>query len=121
LLGGIAVVLVLYSVFRFYEISGKPDLSVSYPGENMAVVDAASISVSGQIYNGDEVKINGESVDIQPGGSWQKSVSLQPGINTLEITAKKFLGRETSVIRQVLYQPSATSSVPAQATSTPGF
>lgn len=115
LLGGIAIVLILYAAFRFYEISGKPDLSVSYPGENMAVVDMDSISVSGKIYNGDEVKINGESVDIQPGGSWQKSVSLQPGINTLEITAKKFLGRETSVIRQVLYQPSA-SSTPASST-----
>ncbi len=110
LIGGIAVVLVLYASFRFYEISGKPDVTVSYPSENMVTVDSSSFSISGKISNADELRINGERVDIRQDGSWQKDVSLQPGINTMEITAKKFLGREAKLIRQIVYQPAAATS-----------
>jgi len=122
LMGGIAAVLVLYAGFRFYEISGKPDVTVSYPSENMVIVDASSVSISGKISNGDELRINGERVDIQKNGYWQKDVSLQPGINTMEITAKKFLGKETKLIRQIDYRPAtSTADKPAETPKIPGF
>ncbi|HUX36082.1 MAG TPA: helix-turn-helix domain-containing protein [Candidatus Paceibacterota bacterium] len=116
IIGGIVAVVILYACFRFYQISGKPDVVILYPSENMIVVDINSVTISGKISNGDELRINGEQVDIQPNGSWQKNVSLQPGINTMEIKASKFLGRETDIVRQIVYQPpqaAATSSVSA--------
>lgn len=124
LIGGIVAAVILYAGFRFYEISGKPDVTISYPSENMIVVDMNLISLSGKISNGDELRINGERVDIQSDGNWQKSVSLQPGINTMQITAKKFLGKEISLIRQIVYQPAAatsTSTSPSQTPKTEGF
>ncbi len=122
LIGGIAIVVVLYASFRFYEISGKPDVTVAYPSENMITVDSSPISISGKISNADELRINGERVDIKQDGSWQKDVSLQPGINTMEITAKKFLGKEARLIRQIVFQPAqATSTNPLQEQKPQGF
>ncbi|MDO8664044.1 MAG: helix-turn-helix domain-containing protein [Candidatus Liptonbacteria bacterium] len=105
MLAGIVVFfLLLYAGLRFYKISGTPSVTISYPQENMVVVGENSFLLAGSVSNSSELKINGEQVQVQPDGSWQKTVSLQPGINTVEITAKKFLGRETKAIRQIIYQ-----------------
>ena len=71
--------------------------------------------MSGTIENARELFMNGELVSIESGGAWEKGVALEPGLNTIEIRAKKFLGRETTITRQIFYTPPATSSV---ATST---
>lgn len=102
--GIVVFLLLLYAGLRFYKISGTPSVTISYPQENMVVTGENSFLLAGSVSNSSELKINGEQVQIQPDGSWQKTVSIQPGINTVEITAKKFLGRETKVIRQIIYQ-----------------
>lgn len=113
LIGGIVVFLLLmYVGFRFYKISGTPSLIISSPQENMVVVGENSFPLVGSVSNTSELKINGEQVQIQSDGSWQKTVSLQEGINTVEITAKKFLGRETKVIKQIVYQPATSTGPP---------
>ena len=110
-IGAVIFLLFVYGIFRFYNISGTPVVVVLYPQENMAVVAENSVSLAGRVSISDELKINGELVQSQTNGDWEKVVMLQPGINTLEIPAIKFLGRETKVIRQVNYQPS-TNTVP---------
>jgi len=102
--------LLMYAGLRFYQISGTPSVAISSPRENMAVVGENSFSLAGSVSNTSELMINGEQVQVQPDGSWQKTISLQPGINTVEITAKKFLGREIKVIRQIVYQPAPASA-----------
>lgn len=108
--GTIIFLLVVYGFSRFYKISGTPFLDISYPRDNMAVVSENPISISGRASNTDELKMNGESVQIQQDGQWKKEVFLQAGINTIEITAKKFLGREIKITRQIIYQPAANTS-----------
>ncbi|MDP2741172.1 MAG: helix-turn-helix domain-containing protein [bacterium] len=120
IIGAVILILFVYGIFRFYNISGTPVVVVSYPQENMAVVAENSVSLAGHVSNSDELRINGEPVQAQPNGDWGKIFLLQPGINTLEITAKKFLGRETKVIRQIIYQPASPAGRPATST-TPGM
>lgn len=111
-IGIIAAILVIYFGFRFYAISGTPNLTISYPSENMIVIEANYISMHGKVTNSDKLTVNGEKVDVQSNGNWEKTItSLNTGINPVEITAKKFLGREIKVIRQIIYQAS-TSTVP---------
>ena len=108
IVGAVIALLLLYAGLRFYEISGTPIITISSPQENISVVGENSFSLFGSISNGGELKVNGEPVQVQSDGNWQKIVSLQEGINTVEITAKKFLGRETRIIRQIIYQPPAS-------------
>jgi hypothetical protein len=69
-----------------------------------------------------------EPIIVAADGSWQKSVLLGVGPNPFQVSAKKFLGGETSVTEQIFYQPtgsttttSATSSAPTISTTTPAL
>ncbi len=108
--GALAVILIFYFGFRFSEIFGEPVLTVSYPSESVTVVSQNSVSVIGKITNGDTLKVNSETISPKQNGDWEKTISLQPGMNTVEITAKRFLGRETKIIRQIIYESPKISS-----------
>ena len=49
--------------------------------------------------------INGNEIFIEDGGKFSKDYNLQPGINEIEIKAKRFLGKEIKVVKEVIYQP----------------
>jgi hypothetical protein len=57
--------------------------------------------------------VNGDEATIASDGSWQKNVLLQGGINTFDISAKKFLGGTTDVMEQITYNPPIASSSPS--------
>ncbi len=100
-----ALAILGYLGFRIYPILGKPQLTVAYPGEAVSSVGDGTITVWGTSGDGDKVFVNREEIAVGVGGRWQKRLQLQPGLNTIEVTAKKFLGGETKVIRQVVYEP----------------
>lgn len=108
-----ALIVLGYLGFRFYPIFGKPQLTVIYPKEPLISVKDDTITLTG-VANGDKVTVNREEIAVGDDGMWQKRVQLQPGLNTIEITAKKFLGKETKIIRQVIYE----TPPPTAATST---
>lgn len=115
-----AVVLVLYGAIRFSRILGEPVVTVLEPSAATAQVTASNITIRGIVEYADTVSVNGESVPVAADGSWQKTVSLEPGLNTIAIKSKKFLGRETSVIRQIVYEPTSAIPTPASfSSSTP--
>lgn len=101
---------VLYLGFRATRIIGKPGLEVTAPQETTTRVAESHIFVSGKITNGDEVDIcleqSCEQVPTDADGNFQKDVQLVPGMNTIAVTAKKILGRATTVTRQVYYDAS---------------
>ena len=109
-IGVVAALLLAYFGFRFYKISGTPVIMLTYPSENMTVVYGNYISIYGKVSNSDEFAVNGKQIQPQPDGKWEETVMLDPGINSVEITAKKFLGRESKIDLQIVY---------VQSTSTP--
>ena len=113
--GALAIVLIFYFGFRFSEILGKPSITISYPSENVTIVNQNSVSIIGRVTGGDTLKVNSETISAGQNGYWEKTIPLQPGINTIEISAKKFLGRETKIIRQIIYEPPKNSSSSAPA------
>ncbi len=118
-LGGLVLLLLLYFGFRFTQVFGKPMLEVEFPPAEVTRTTEQAIVLRGEVKNGDELKINGEAVILMKDGSWQKEILLQSGLNSLEIKATKFLGGETSVLRQIIYEPMATTTPSENAITAP--
>ena len=117
--GVIVLIIVSYFGIRFSKILGQPSLSLLYPEQNLATVSANEITVRGKLSEGDKLTVNGEEVIPESNGLWSKDVSLEPGINIIEVIAKKFLGRETRLTRQVVYEPLGGNVTPIVPASSP--
>ncbi|MEK7138182.1 MAG: helix-turn-helix domain-containing protein [Patescibacteria group bacterium] len=118
--GVILILLLAYFGLRFSKIFGRPEIVVNYPPEDVVTTSSEEIIITGTLTNGDKLFINSESVLIEPDSTWQKSFTLGTNNpNVFEITAKKFLGRETKITRQIIFEPGEDSKTPRPtATST---
>lgn len=96
----VVVVLVFVSV-RFDDILGRPTIDVNLPEST----SEETITVSGSVATGDRLTLNAEVIYPNEEGVFEKRVQLEPGLNTLEFKIKRYLGQETTVIKQVFYQP----------------
>lgn len=105
--------LLLYAAINAGRLIGKPELTIDEPTASEISSAIPSIIIRGALGNPkDLLTINNASVHIDDSGKFSREFSLDLGANTFEIVAKRFLGRETRVTRQVTYIP-PTSSSPA--------
>jgi transcriptional regulator with XRE-family HTH domain len=130
----VGVIILFYLIFQFTRIVGVPSLAVTFPPDSPYTTTDNTLTLAGSSHNADSISLNGDPITINPDGSWQKGVLLQDGLNTFQVTAKKFLGGTTDVTEQIWYEgatvpgaaatatPTGTSSSPTTplATSTPG-
>lgn len=113
---GAGVLVLIYLAFQAPRIFGKPTLTVISPSGNPYVTTSSTFTLSGTVRGADSLSLVGangqqEPIIIGPDGSWQKGVLLGDGPNPFEISAKKFLGGETTVTEQIFYQsPGSTTS-----------
>lgn len=84
---------------------GVPEIQVTNPLNALTVSTLPNFILTGQMNNQDKLLINGEEMYVDKDGRFEKTYNLQPGLNTFEIIAKRFLGKETKVVKQVIYQP----------------
>jgi hypothetical protein len=103
----IIVILAGYLVFRYNFFLGNPNLSLlgQLAGAGNLTVAEPDIKIEGQIKPGDQLTINRENIFVDENGYFQKNTSLQPGLNIIQFQIKRFLGRETTITKQVLYLP----------------
>jgi transcriptional regulator with XRE-family HTH domain len=114
-----AAVLVLLILFGFAlpHILGKPVITITSPQDNSSAT-SDSIVIQGTVKNADSLYVDGDEATIAKDGSWQKNVLLQSGINTFDVSAKKFLGGTTDIVEQIVYTPSAiTTTIPSASPS----
>ena len=107
-LGAIIFLLIAYFGINANRLLGKPDLSITNPSVETLVTTTDTITLMGRTDAENEVTVGGEQVNVDPTGKFEKEYTLQKGVNVIEIIAKKFLGRETKIIKQVIYQPAET-------------
>lgn len=101
-----ALLLIVYLSFNAERLLGAPQFLSIYPEESVSQKTDGLALIRGRIGNAkDIVTINGTSIYVDEFGEFQKEFSLDPGINSFEITAKRFLGRSKKEIRQVIYEP----------------
>jgi len=103
----IVIILVVgFLSFRIKDILGTPTVEIGLP-ENTLVVQEKIIKINGRINPRDRLTLNQEIVYTDEAGKFEKETSLSPGLNTFEFNVKRFLGRETKVVRQIFYEEPA--------------
>lgn len=100
-----AVVLVLlYILLNYKNLFGWPILEINEPRDSFTAVSYSEFNLKGKIDPKDKLMINGMETLVDSNGNFQSFYHLQPGLNTIEFKTKKLLGKEKSVIKQILYQ-----------------
>ena len=104
LLASLAVLALLsYFVWQAIRLYTPPTLTVVQPVGNLTT-RSRSITVSGQTEPGAKVAINHQEIETSANGQFSEKVDVNPGLNTLEISAKKPRSGERVVVRQVLVE-----------------
>jgi cytoskeletal protein RodZ len=99
------ILLAMYLFINMDRLIGAPELFITNPADLIAATTESTIQLAGVAEQRDKLTINGEEIFINPDGTFSKNYYLQPGLNTIEFKAKRLLGKETTEIRKVLYQP----------------
>lgn len=97
--------LLIFLGLRINDIMGTPSLQVDLPENPFSTTDQI-IKITGRVSAKDKLTLNQEIVYTNQDGSFEKEVTLSPGLNTFEFDATRFLGRETKIVRQVVYERS---------------
>jgi hypothetical protein len=66
------------------------------------VTDKPTIEVVGQTEKEVKTKINDQEIQTDTQGNFRESVSLQPGLNIIKISAVKKRGKENIIYRQII-------------------
>ncbi|MBI3046121.1 MAG: helix-turn-helix domain-containing protein [Candidatus Harrisonbacteria bacterium] len=102
---GAGALLILYLIINLPRLIGKPTLVVTNPTAPIFAFFEKTIILTGYSNQRDKLTVNGEEIFISKTGEFSKEYSLQPGLNKIEFKAKRFLGKEVSEIREIIYQP----------------
>ena len=100
-----AALLFVYFGWRGLGLLRQPALTITNPGDEITAVSSPTIILEGFSNPRDRVTIDGEEAFVAPDGRFQKEYALDPGMNVIEIATRRFLGKETRIMRQVIYQP----------------
>jgi hypothetical protein len=89
---------------------GLPDLYIIYPDSAIVTVTNPLIIIRGRVgSNKDLVSINGAEVFVDEFGEFQKELLLDPGTNSIDVTARRFLGRGKLESLQIIYESPETA------------
>ncbi|TSC83093.1 MAG: Uncharacterized protein G01um101419_293 [Parcubacteria group bacterium Gr01-1014_19] len=102
---------IIYLGFNAYELIGIPPLEVRNPLSATVISILPQYELRGKIEPKDKVFVNGEEVIADKDGGFSASYDLHSGLNTFEIAARRFLGREAKMVKQIIYQPVAAEDV----------
>ncbi len=84
---------------------GKPAIELVSPASETTIATADIIEIFGRTGENDKVLIDGEEVIVDEQGEFKTEYRLEPGLNRIVFTAKRLLGRETTVTRNIIFQP----------------
>jgi len=106
----IAMVVLIFTVlggYLFYQyrlLTGPPFLRVDTPPDNSITAEVTT-EVSGVTDPEATISVNGRLVALDKGGTFFLRLPLQPGENSISVTATSKSGRTSSVTRLVTLQP----------------
>lgn len=103
-----AIVLAILGLFGYlwYQISGlsvAPKLMIKEPAQD-ATVSENQIGIVGETKPGANITINEQSVYVDSEGVFRETISLQEGLNIIEIVATNKLDRKSVVERKVVME-----------------
>src|SRR3989344_3083450 len=112
----LGILIISYLGWNSRQLIGSPLLKVAIPQDETTITSELSTTIEGSTEYSNKLTINNEQIYLEKNGYFKKDYDLQEGINTFEIVAKKFLGRETKIIKKVIRQ--STDQIINQSSST---
>ena len=116
--GFIITACALFIAYNIYGIVSAPALLITVPASDNSTVAQETILLQGRTNPAYVVTINGNETYVGKDGFFQKEIRLQTGINSVEFAARKFLGKETRVVRHIIYAVPEKETNANQSTST---
>ena len=110
LVGGVVVAVILYLFFQYRSFTAAPPLEIQEPKDNVKI-SSLEISVVGRTWSDATLKINGEMVQVSPGGTFSVAVGLKEGVNTLTVTSANRFGKISTVTRTIVVEIPKKSTV----------
>ncbi|HEX7456693.1 MAG TPA: RodZ domain-containing protein [Candidatus Nanoarchaeia archaeon] len=104
LIAGLVAAVVLYLFFQYRSFTAAPRLEIQEPADNIKI-SSLEVNVVGKTWSDAILKINGEKVQISPGGSFSVAVSLKEGVNKLTITSANRFGKINTKTRTIIVEP----------------
>ncbi|MDP3729198.1 MAG: helix-turn-helix domain-containing protein [bacterium] len=101
---GLCVLVGMYLIMNSNRLLGKPNLVIAYPSTELTAVSTSTIMLTGNLHRQDKLTINGEELFIDADNTFESEYTLQPGLNTIEFKAKRLLGKEITVLRQIMFE-----------------
>jgi cytoskeletal protein RodZ len=98
---GIGSLLLLYIGLQIRTILQPPKLTVSSP-QNGVVIDEQTVVISGETEPNITILLNGTEIKNSVQGTFNETIDLRPGLNTITITAQKKHGKTTTETRYVV-------------------
>jgi len=102
--GAIICALFVYIGFQVFSIIQSPKIIVFSPA-NDTLTHEAQLSVKGIVKGEASVFINGEPVVVDENNTFNTSVDLQEGLNTLVIEAERRYSKKSVIQRSVVFDP----------------
>jgi len=103
--GIVIVFLGIFLASRINHLVGKPNLVITFPDTTTLVFNSPTITLKGNVDTASKLLINNERVNIRDDGTWEENLILEPGLNSIEIKSQKLLGKELTIIKQIIYTP----------------
>lgn len=102
--GVVGVLILGYLAINASRFLGRPNIQILSPTLETTITTANTIELLGKVSPSDKLLIGGEEIIVDEQGNFQKSYPLEPGLNVIEFSVKKFLGRETKITKQIIYE-----------------
>lgn len=101
LISMVVLTMVGYIGFQVHKVTAPPSLVIVAPGDQV-VWEKGELEIVGRTSAGAVVLINNQNVLQDDNGNFKQSISLQEGLNTIEIVAKSRFDKQTLKTIKVL-------------------
>ena len=100
---GILIIFLVWEVLsRFMNrLFLPPPFIITNPPANVEIEDL-TINVNGSTAPGATVQLNGANIPVGENGNFSQVVTLQPGLNTITLTARRAYSQPVTIRREVL-------------------
>lgn len=91
-----------YFGWQIYQLTSPPDIILENPsGDGMVRIE--NQPVRGIVSKADTLMINGKIVTFDGRGYFSEDLNLSEGLNVIELKAKNIFGKETTIVRKIIY------------------
>lgn len=108
-------------IYLFIEARGftrAPDLAVTEPAGNVEIT-ANTLVIRGTADPTAEVRINGERTFVTQEGTFEETLGVGDGVNTIRVSAVSVGGKERMITREILVRLAGPSSLSVPPTGSP--